>query len=315
MLNARHERVERYRLEHEVAVEATIVDVVRVPLAEVVIGPFARGVVEVVRARVDGQLFEQVGVEPGLTQQRGVGVVEDLERLLDQFAELSVGYACARDVQRDGPDPFVAVGLDLLLRFQHRNRPVADVHVDAVPRRGHDALRLVPRRALREDRLGNASVEERPPQLRGLQPPQKVAVKLSVSGPEVIDHHAQHAARLRGVGEGAALSLQLVEPREEPFGEDLHDVKIRRFEVRRSVAPDLDLRVQVAEVPQEIRVGRPLGVVEVPRNLVEQRFDRAISAARAGDRSGPLWLARVGAHREVRHLTASPRPLRRPAVR
>ena len=53
-------RVQRHLLQHEAAVAARVVDLVRVPLAEMVVGPLVDRVVEVVRPRIDGQLVELV---------------------------------------------------------------------------------------------------------------------------------------------------------------------------------------------------------------------------------------------------------------
>ena len=60
------QRVERDLLQHEAAVVAAVVDAVQIPLAEVVVGPLAGRVVEVVRPRVERQLFDQLRIEPGL---------------------------------------------------------------------------------------------------------------------------------------------------------------------------------------------------------------------------------------------------------
>ena len=59
--------------QHEAAVAALVVEVVRVPFAEEVVGPLVGGMAEVVAARIEGQLVEQVGIEVGVVQEGRVG--------------------------------------------------------------------------------------------------------------------------------------------------------------------------------------------------------------------------------------------------
>ena len=65
----------------EAAIAALVVDVVRVPLAEAVVGPLVGGMAEVVAARIEGQLVEQGRIEVGVGEQRRVGGLEDLQGL------------------------------------------------------------------------------------------------------------------------------------------------------------------------------------------------------------------------------------------
>ena len=76
-VDAREQRVERDLLQHEAAVVAAVVDVVQVPLAEVVVGPLAGRVIEVVRPRIERELLDQLRIEPGLVQDVGIGLARE----------------------------------------------------------------------------------------------------------------------------------------------------------------------------------------------------------------------------------------------
>ncbi len=58
-IDAREHGVERDLLQHEPAVVAAVIDVVQIPLAEVVVRAFARRVVEVVGARIERQALRR----------------------------------------------------------------------------------------------------------------------------------------------------------------------------------------------------------------------------------------------------------------
>ena len=98
--NPREQRVERDLLQHEAAVAALVVDVVGIPLAEVVVGPLIDRMVEVVLPRVDGQLVEQIEVEPGLALDCRVGGQQDFLRQADQPFVAAGGHAHRADVER-----------------------------------------------------------------------------------------------------------------------------------------------------------------------------------------------------------------------
>ena len=58
----------------EPAKKALVVDVVRVPFAEAVVGPFVGGVSEVVATRIESVFVQQIEIEIGVGQERFVGV-------------------------------------------------------------------------------------------------------------------------------------------------------------------------------------------------------------------------------------------------
>ena len=109
-IHPRQQRIERDLLQHEAAIVAAVVDVVQVPLAEVVVGPLAGRVIEVVGARIERQLFDQLRIEPGLLQDLRIGVGENRQRPLDQLLVRARGHADVVDVQRNRPQPLVAYG-------------------------------------------------------------------------------------------------------------------------------------------------------------------------------------------------------------
>jgi hypothetical protein len=96
--------------------------------------------VEVVGPRVESQLVEHLQIEPGLVQDFGVGLGQDVERPGDEFAVRPARHAHVLDVQRNRPHPLMGVRFHLLLRFDRGHGPVADVVVQLVERAVHDPL-------------------------------------------------------------------------------------------------------------------------------------------------------------------------------
>src|SRR5947207_3387239 len=76
-IDAREHGIERHLLQNKAAVVAAVVDAMQVPLAEVVVGPLAGRMVEVVSAWVDGQFFKELWIEPGLVTDFRIGLVQD----------------------------------------------------------------------------------------------------------------------------------------------------------------------------------------------------------------------------------------------
>ena len=92
-IDAREQRIERDLLQHEAAVVAAVVDVVQVPLAEVVVGPLAGRVVEVVGPRIERQL-----VDAAADRTRPAGGSPDRSRRgLSSARSISSSYVPAGD--------------------------------------------------------------------------------------------------------------------------------------------------------------------------------------------------------------------------
>ena len=177
-VDARQQRVERDLLQHEAAVVAAVVDVLQVPLAEVIIGPLAGRMVEVVGPRVERQLVEQLAdrTRPAAEfPDRSAARIASAR--VDQLLVRPAGDADVVDVERNRPHALVGVRLDLP-RFEHGDGPIADVVVERLERAGDDPLGFVPRPALRQNGLERPAQEQRPPQLGVRLMPQQVAMKL-----------------------------------------------------------------------------------------------------------------------------------------
>ena len=113
-------------MDDKAPVAAPVVDVVRVPAPEVVVGATIYRVVEVVRPGVHGQLIQKPQVEPGSLQQRPIGRFEDRERPSDHVVVSPHGCTGTRNEQRDRPHPFVGVGLEILPGLQDGHGPMAE---------------------------------------------------------------------------------------------------------------------------------------------------------------------------------------------
>jgi hypothetical protein len=136
-----HERIKGHLLDYEAAETAVLVHLVRIPLAEVVIGTLVGRMIEIVGPRIDRQLLELHGVEAGGPQQVFVGGLEQRQRQLHDFALRAIADAGAADVDGDRPDVLVRVGLDLL-RFEGGYWPVAEEIIERVERAGDDSFGL-----------------------------------------------------------------------------------------------------------------------------------------------------------------------------
>ena len=223
-IQARGEGVERDLLQHEAAVVAAIVDEVLIPLAEVVVGALAGRVIELVGPRVERQFVDECRIEPGLLANLGIGLRQNVERLPDQRLVGPAGRADILDIERNRPHALVRIGLDLLLRFEHRDRPIADVVVELFERAGDDSLGFLPRRALRDSRFERAAEEQRPPQFAVRLMPEQIAMELAVGGQQMSAEQRDDRAGLADVAEGGRLLLQLIDPLQEPIAEDGHRV-------------------------------------------------------------------------------------------
>ena len=105
------EPVEQELPDDEAAIACLVVEMMRVPFAEAVVGPFVGGMVEVVAARIEGQFVEQGRVEVRIGAIASGIVFENLERTFDESLILALRDADAADEQRDRPHPFVVVDL------------------------------------------------------------------------------------------------------------------------------------------------------------------------------------------------------------
>ena len=88
----------------------------------------------------------------GRPQEVVVRLAEQVKGQLHHLRISSHGHARAFDVQRDGADPLVRIGL-VSMRGQRGHGPIADVIIEVLDGPFHNALRLVPGRALYKHRF------------------------------------------------------------------------------------------------------------------------------------------------------------------
>ncbi len=278
--DARQQRVERDLLQHETPVVAAIVDQLLVPLAEVVVRPFAGRVIKLVRPRVERQLVQHFRIEPSLLPDLGIRGGENRHRPRDQFLIWPVGHADALDVEWNRPHAFVRIRLDLP-RFEHRDGPVADVVVERFERAGDNPLRFVPRPALGQDRFERTAQENRAPQLGVCLVPQQVAVKLPISGKQMQHEQPNHRPSLAHVAKRSALKFELVHPPDEP-------IRQHRDRVALVGAPLLDAGKQRVEVAEKGGIARATGEIQIADHLLQE-----------------TQVARVGLEVDAAHLDAA----------
>ena len=172
--------VEHDLLQHEPAIAPLAVEVVRVPLAEMVVRPLVHRMVKIVLPRIDGQLVDQVDIEPGFGGDRPIGRAEDFQRLGDQPLVAAGADADSADEQRNRPDPFMFVGFDPPRRPQGRHRAMADEVVQKVAGLADDPFGFIPWPPGVQHRFADPAEEERPPQGGIRLAGQKIAVKLAI---------------------------------------------------------------------------------------------------------------------------------------
>ena len=141
LVHAVEQGVERDLADDVAAIAALVVDVVRVPFAEDVVGPAVDRMAVIVGPHVQRQFVQQVQIELGLREQRRVGRFQDLQCRADEVVIAAPGRPGAADVQRHGPMAFVVVGFALRPRLQNGDRPIADEIVEPVQDAG-DGPRL-----------------------------------------------------------------------------------------------------------------------------------------------------------------------------
>src|SRR5260370_33250516 len=94
---------------HKAAEAALVVHQMRVPLAENIIGPFVGGMAEIVAARIEGQLVQQVWIEISVLQDASICRPQNLQSFVQQFLIASPGYPGTLDHERNGANALVVV--------------------------------------------------------------------------------------------------------------------------------------------------------------------------------------------------------------
>src|SRR5438132_14336875 len=113
MFHAIQESIQCDLPDDQSAEPALVVDVVRVPLPEQVIGTAVAGMAEVVGPRIDGKLVQQVHVEARFRPYLWIGLGENFEPPGDEIMIAAEGDSGPLDEDRQGPNSLVVLGLPL----------------------------------------------------------------------------------------------------------------------------------------------------------------------------------------------------------
>ena len=300
----RENPVERRLLQHHPPVAALLVDPLRIPEAEQIVGPAGGRMEEVEGPGIESELLHRLELEVGLVQEFGGRRGENLDRAGHEIAVPAMGGPGAGSIERHRPDPFMRIGLRQAAVLEHRHRPPADVVVEPLERRRHQPLVVIrgrlPGGQLGEQRLGRRHHEERP-----LDPPrrlmlEKVCMKAAV-GLQRLPDELEHAPGLSGLPEGGLVGLEFL----EPFLQQVHDQPGRAGPLLDEPVGGrgLDRGVQLIHRPPDARIERPRGEVQIadddagrvpraPRRIVGCHASRnlrriAETNRRAPRRAGP----------------------------
>ena len=161
MLDPFQHGVQRHLLQHEAAATARVVQLAQVPLAEEIVRPLVHRVIEIVGPGIDGQFFEQRGVEHRFELHGGIDAFEDRQGTRNQVVIAAHGHTRPADEQRNRPHPLMGIRLDLLLRAEHGHRPMTQVIVQLGDRAVDDAIGFVPWPALLQHGFADPANEQR----------------------------------------------------------------------------------------------------------------------------------------------------------
>src|SRR5262245_4234439 len=99
----------------------------QIPLPEMVIRALARRMIEVVRPRIDSQLFNKLWIEPGLLEDFGIALIEDRKCFIDELLIHARRDADILYVKRNRANSLVSIRLHLPLGFENSDRPIAQI--------------------------------------------------------------------------------------------------------------------------------------------------------------------------------------------
>ncbi len=172
-----------------------------IPFAEQIVGATVDGVSVVVRPAVEGELVEFVQIKVSPLDDVCRSTAEEGERVADQFFVRAVGHATAGEVEGDGAEFFVSVGLVLRLVFENGEGAVADVIVELIDRGAGEFLRVAPEGGMPQRGFEHDGEQVRLVEVFGFEVEQQVTVVVLIAGEEVIDRQVKNLACLGGIGE------------------------------------------------------------------------------------------------------------------
>ena len=279
--------VERVFADDEPAEPPVVVEVVRVPFAEDVVGPAVGRMVVVVGSRVQGQLVEQRRVELGVVEQVGVGRRDDFQRQPHDGLIRARSHTDAAQIERNRPEPLVIVHLARRPILQDGNRPIADEIVQAADGvRGQPLRRHVARCTSHGQHRFAGPGQEKWREQIGIRPGrEQVGMVPAVSRGQFANGGLNRGPRLTDLAEcRCPLFLQGGQLLVEQVGEPGEGVSTLRL-FRRQQAGRVKL-------PLKPRVRPSLAVIQIAEQTlpVDRRARRAqISRAKSfSDTGGPL---------------------------
>ena len=259
------EPLDRHLAKNEPAILALAVEVMRVPLAEAVVGPLVRGMAEVVAARVESELVEQGRIEVGPLQQARADAAEDLHRLGDKGLIRTMADAGAAEKERDRSDSFVVVDLAEPTILEDRDGAMTDVVVQLLEAALDDPRGVFPGAAKSEDRLGRAGQEERDVEIALLEMEEKIGMMPAIRGDNLVEQKPNRGGRLgRLLERGLPFLLEAFEGGVEILAELKPGCRI---------AGRRDLGTGVVEAALEPRIGPALGEVQIAQNRFQVGHD------------------------------------------
>ena len=209
VFDAVHEGVEGDLANDVAAKPAAVVDLVRVPLAEDVVGPAVDRMAVVVGAEIDGHLVQAFELEARFREDGRIGFAEDLQGLVEDVAIAPGSDAGAAEVQWQRAVAFVLVRLALGPGFEDRDGTMADEVVQAgengadasgVPVRVLLACRRIPHL---QDGFKDANEKEGAEDRGVVEMGEQVGVMAAVGG-QHLGGEGKDGLGLRDVAEGGA---------------------------------------------------------------------------------------------------------------
>ena len=152
----------------------------------------------------------------------------------------------------------MGVGLDLLLRAQHGDRPVAEVIVQLGDCAVDDTIGFVPRPALLQDGFADPADEQRLKERFFRLVEEQIGMELAVAGQGLVEDQTQHGLRLLDLAEGLAPAVQIL----QGLGKKAMHCLPGRLDPLRAAIDHLEKVIDVSQEPGICRAGRKIEISE-----------------------------------------------------